>query len=116
MSLRTRAICLLLLGNLMLLQGCGSARRTEPIAGPMSLASPDLTDGKKLFMKNCDQCHPRGESGLAPALNNKPHPSFLIKFQVRHGLGAMPSFSKEDISDRELENIVLYLQTLRSHR
>ena len=115
MSFRTGAICLLLFGDL-LLQGCGSARRTEPIAGPMSLASPDVTDGKKLFMKNCDQCHPRGESGLAPALNNKPHTSFLIKFQVRYGLGAMPSFSKEDISDPELDKIVSYLQTLREHQ
>jgi mono/diheme cytochrome c family protein len=106
----------LFVGELALLLGCGSARRTEPIAGLLLLASAELTEGKRLFMRNCDQCHPRGESGLAPALNNKPHPSFLIKFQVRQGLGAMPSFSKEDISDRELENIVLYLQTLRSHR
>lgn len=67
-------------------------------------------------MRNCDQCHPRGEAGLAPALNNKPLPAFLIKFQVRHGLGAMPSFSKDDISDQDLEDIILYLQALRQHQ
>jgi mono/diheme cytochrome c family protein len=106
----------LFVAELALLLGCGSARRTEPIAGPFAAASSDLTEGRKLFMRNCDQCHPRGESGLAPALNNKPHPSFLIKFQVRQGLGAMPSFSKDDISDAELENIVAYLQALRHHQ
>ena len=116
MALPTAVVTMLLLGNALGLHGCGSARRTEPIASPMSLASPDLTDGKKLFMRNCDQCHPRGESGLAPAINNKPLPALLIKFQVRHGLGAMPSFSKEEISDSELEKIVSYLQILRQHQ
>ncbi len=67
-------------------------------------------------MKTCDQCHPRGEAGLAPALNNKPLPAFAIKFQVRHGLGAMPSFSKDDINDQELEEIIRYLQALRQHQ
>ena len=106
----------LLLGILVLLPGCGSARRTEPIVGPMSVAADDLTQGRKLFMKNCDQCHPRGEAGLAPALNNKPLPAFLMKFQVRHGLGAMPAFSKDDISDQDLARIISYLQALRHHQ
>jgi mono/diheme cytochrome c family protein len=72
-------------------------------------------DGKKLFMKHCDQCHPRGESGLAPAINNKPLPAFLIRFQVRHGLGAMPKFSQDVITDQELEQVITYLQALRHH-
>jgi mono/diheme cytochrome c family protein len=67
-------------------------------------------------MRNCDQCHPRGEAGLAPALNNKPLPAFLIKFQVRQGLGAMPSFSKDDLSDQQLDDIIRYLQALRHHQ
>jgi mono/diheme cytochrome c family protein len=67
-------------------------------------------------MRHCDQCHPRGEAGLAPAINNKPLPAFLMKLQVRQGLGAMPSFSKDDIRDAELENIVAYLQALRHHQ
>jgi mono/diheme cytochrome c family protein len=110
------AVIILLLGILVLLSACGSARRTEPIAGPMPVAVGHLTEGRKLFMRNCDQCHPRGEAGLAPALNNKPLPAFFMKFQVRHGLGAMPSFSKDDISDQELEDIIHYLQALRQHQ
>jgi mono/diheme cytochrome c family protein len=44
-----------------------------------------------LLMRHCHQCHPRGgDGGLRPALNNKPVPGFLVKCQVRLGLGAMP--------------------------
>lgn len=108
-------IVAVLMGQLVLLPACGSARRGEPITGRAPISSGELLEGKKLFMKHCDQCHPRGEAGLGPGLNNKPLPAFLIKFQVRHGLGAMPSFSKEDISDEELEKLVSYLQALRHH-
>jgi mono/diheme cytochrome c family protein len=69
--------------------------------------------GQIVFMKNCHQCHPGGEAGLAPAINNKPFPEFLKKFQVRHGLGAMPSFSDGRISDDELDDLMEYLKTLR---
>lgn len=116
MTIPLSAMMALLLSSLVLLPGCGSARRSEPIAGPMPVANAPLTEGRKLFMRSCDQCHPRGEAGLAPALNNKPVPTFLMKFQVRHGLGAMPSFSKEDISDEDLGKIILYLQALRHHQ
>ncbi|MGE5680960.1 MAG: c-type cytochrome [Bacillota bacterium] len=60
-------------------------------------------------------CHPQGESGLGPALNNKGYvPSFVIKFQIRNGLGVMPSFSKERISPEELDNLIEYLKALRN--
>ena len=108
-------IVAVLIGQVVLLPACGSARRAEPITGRAPIMSGELLEGKKLFMKHCDQCHPRGEAGLAPAINNKSHPAFLVKFQVRHGLGAMPSFSEEDISDEELEKLVSYLQALRHH-
>jgi len=72
--------------------GCGSARRGEPLIGPVGL-SDQARLGRVVFYANCDQCHPGGEAGLGPSLNNKPLPGFAIKTQVRHGLGAMPSFS-----------------------
>ena len=42
-----------------------------------------------------------GEAGLGPEINDKPLPGFLIKFQVRHGMGTMPSFKKDRISRRK---------------
>jgi mono/diheme cytochrome c family protein len=105
----------LLLGSLVLAAGC-SARRSEPIAGPLGYTSPELRAGEIAFDRHCSHCHPGGEKGLAPALNNKPLPGFLIKFQVRHGLGAMPAFSEREIAPEELNALVAYLKELRQNR
>ena len=103
-----------LLAALALATACGTARRGVPVAGPMAFQSEKVAFGERVFMQKCNQCHPRGEAGLAPAINNKPLPGFLIAFQVRHGLGAMPSFNEREVSDRELDAIIAYLKYLRS--
>jgi mono/diheme cytochrome c family protein len=94
--------------------GC-SARRSEPIAGPLPDTSPEVARGGIAFDRHCSHCHPGGERGLAPALNDKPLPGFLIRFQVRHGAGAMPAFPRQTIDDQELDDIVRYLKALRRH-
>ena len=96
-----------------LLAGCGQAQRGEPFAPPVRLASAEAEAGQRVFMTYCHQCHPGGAAGLGPALNNKPLPGFLIKYQVRHGLGAMPEFDEQQISDEELDRLVAYLLELR---
>ena len=97
-----------------LLVAC-SARRGEPIVGPLAISEPGIAWGQQVFMRECHQCHPGGEAGLGPAINNKPLPGFLIKFQVRNGLGAMPAFSQNEISPKELDHLVGYLTALRNH-
>jgi mono/diheme cytochrome c family protein len=67
-------------------------------------------------MEYCQKCHPGGETGLGPALNNKPFPTFLQRFQVRNGLGAMPAFSPAEISASQLDDLLVYLSTLRQHK
>lgn len=99
---------------LLFSSGC-SARRSEPIAGPLKSASPEVAKGEVAFDQHCSHCHPGGERGLAPAINNKPLPGFLIKFQVRHGMGAMPAFSQREIAPDELDALVRYLKALRHH-
>lgn len=94
---------------------CGQARRSAPIVGPVAF-SAKAQQGQIVFMKQCNQCHPQGEAGLGPALNDKPFPEFLKKFQVRHGLGAMPSFSREEISDGQLDDLMEYLKELKKGR
>jgi len=106
----------LLLAGLFVLVGCGSARRSEPIAGPFHAATPEIERGQRAFMQYCNPCHTGGEASFAPALNNKPAPGFLIKLQVRAGLGAMPRFPQSVISPRELDNIVAYLKAIRHHK
>lgn len=98
-----------------LVAGCSSARRGEPLAGPMMITLPEVKHGKKVFMKNCQQCHPGGEAGLGPALNNKPLPNFAVRLQVRHGFGAMPAFPEKEISEEELTHLLAYLKELKQH-
>lgn len=98
---------------LLLLLGCGSARRGEPLTRP-STFSEEAKLGNIVFAAHCDQCHPGGEGGLGPALNNKPLPGFMIKMQVRHGIGAMPSFSNVKVPDKDLDNLVAYMKAQRN--
>src|SRR5205085_8231145 len=96
-----------LIAALLLYVGCGPARRSEPLRGPVVL-TPAAERGRTVFMQNCYKCHPGGEAGLGPALNDKPLPTFLKRFQVRHGLGAMPSFSKNEVDDAQLGDVMAY--------
>src|SRR4051794_34568929 len=76
--------------------GCRSARRGEPIVGPLSSNDPAVQHGKIVFARQCYACHPGGEGGLGPGLNDKPLPVFAMKLQVRTGIvgfGVMPSFN-----------------------
>ena len=92
--------------------GCHSVRRGEPIVGPLQL-TPNEQRGKIVFHQRCHQCHPFGEAGLGPALNNKPAPVFLMKTQVRAGLGAMPRFDTHIIPETDLNDLMAYVIALR---
>jgi mono/diheme cytochrome c family protein len=97
--------------------GSNSARRDELVAQPMNLDNERLALGHQVFETYCNQCHPGGAAGVGPALNDKKFvPGFLIKFQVRHGMGAMPKFSARRISDADLDALVSYLKALRDNR
>ena len=94
---------------------CYPIRRAEPIVGPMNLTDASLQRGRLLYDRHCYKCHTEGEGGMGPIINDKPLPQFLMRLQVRVGLGTMPGFSKQQISDQELDEIVKYLVALRHH-
>jgi mono/diheme cytochrome c family protein len=71
--------------------------------------------GQIVYDHHCRRCHSEGEGGLGPSLNDKKAPPFLIKLQVRKGLGAMPSFTECEISDAELDDLVCYMLARRSY-
>ena len=96
--------------------GCGSVRRGEPFTGVRGWKDPTIRRGEVQFATHCHQCHPGGEGGLGPGLNDKPAPGWLMKTQVRTGLGAMPSFPKEVISGDELDDLVAYLLAVRKEK
>ena len=100
--------------SFILLASCGSAHRDEPYTLPVRLSDEKLQVGQQVFMEHCHQCHPGGAGGLGPAINNKPLPVWLMKTQVRVGLGAMPSFSEEKITADQLDALMAYLKALRT--
>lgn len=99
---------------LLLLAACAPAYRGEPIVGPLATSDPQVALGERVFAANCNQCHPGGTQGVGLSLNDKPLPPGIIKFQVRNGLGVMPSFSQAQISDAELDALTAYLLALRA--
>jgi mono/diheme cytochrome c family protein len=99
-----------------MLAGCISARRSEPLIHPAPPMSPAAQRGEPLYMKHCQQCHPGGDAGIGPALNNKRLPAFAIRTQVRWGFGAMPKFSKAELPPQNLSDIVEYLKALRARK
>jgi mono/diheme cytochrome c family protein len=95
---------------------CGSARRGAPLIGERHPTDAKLALGEQVFDRNCSQCHPGGEAGLGPALNNKPLPQFAVRIQVRNGVGAMPRFRSAEISDEQLRAVTAYMVWLRRQR
>ena len=97
------------------LTGCGTPRRSEPIAGAFEPDDPATKRGRLAFDRHCHTCHVGGEGGMAPSINEKPLPKALMRLQIRVGLGAMPAFSESELSDQGVDDIVEYLAALRKH-
>lgn len=94
--------------------GC-TARRSEPLRGPVALTTAMQQSGERVFFKHCNNCHPGGEAGLGPSLNDKLAPPVAIKAQVRAGIGQMPALPPDRLSAEELDALVDYLLALRNH-
>ncbi len=110
---RARGGALALLG-VVVIAACGPQRRSDPLRGRLIVLDSTVALGEQLFSRECQSCHPRGERGLGPALNDKPLPEWAIALQVRQGYGAMPAFSPDDLSDAELNAVISYLKAVRN--
>ena len=115
-SFKTPFPILVVVAITLLAGGCGSVRRGEPISGPLDRSDAQTQRGHLVFQRHCHQCHPGGEGGLGPGLNDKPAPVWLMKTQVRQGLGTMPSFSDNQISDQALDDLMSYVIALRKDK
>lgn len=93
----------------------GSSQRSVPVAEQEPL-SPSQQRGRVLFNRYCEACHPHGNGGIGGTLNTKPFPEAALRLKVRTGLGLdMPTFSADELPEPDLDAIVEYVQTLRSH-
>ncbi|HLP11871.1 MAG TPA: cytochrome c, partial [Flavobacteriales bacterium] len=117
-TLITFLILSLLMAALFMV-GCGDNTREEKEKqytegeGPKRISvangvclSPDEFHGMKLFMRYCNKCHPGGEEGKGPELNDKNLPDVIVRLQVRLGGGKMPKFKKDQLPRPELDRIV----------
>ena len=92
------------------------SRKSEPLKQNSFVPSNvQIANGEKVYMMHCQKCHPGGEAGLGPAINSNPAPQLIKRFQVRHGLGVMPAFKKDEISTTDLRNISKYLKAWKKY-
>jgi mono/diheme cytochrome c family protein len=87
---------------------CGTTRLGETGAG-LPAMTENAQRGELVFMQRCHKCHPDGEAGLGPAINGKPLPTWLMRIQIRNGLGMMPSFGDDLIDGTQMEDLLEYL-------
>ena len=117
--------------QLVAFEAKGTLAESYPAILPEAKAADSVQRGFKLFVQNCFPCHTmnkQGESRLGPDLNVpmsitrywKPE---AIRAQVRDPQqvrywpeGRMPSFSKEQLSDEGLEDLIEYFKHMAGRR
>jgi ubiquinol-cytochrome c reductase cytochrome c subunit len=82
-------------------------------------ADADLAEGGRIYRANCQACHSASGSGgalsygnAAPALESATNRQ--VGAAVRVGPGEMPVFGHDSINDRDLDDLVKYVEHLRS--
>ncbi len=92
--------------------------RAETLPGDRMLTLGDSTLGTAVFRRSCEICHIHDGSGPAPSLIKNGFSRYQIGKKIRgienrglRGL-AMPPFSKDRLSDREMLNVIAYVYQL----
>ena len=107
---RQRIISLTAFVMMMSLYSC-AVRRSEPMTGKVvNTSNNHVKNGQVLYHAYCQKCHPAGEAGLGPSVTSKP--GFAKKFQIKHGMGVMPAFKKDQLSRQDVKDIAAYLKAL----
>ena len=83
------------------LAACGRGpRRGEPLAGKLVATESAQLRGRLVFMQNCHSCHPGGEAGLGPSLNDRRSP-------------ALPAHPTSPLDEKQRKDLAAYLAALR---
>ncbi len=92
--------------------GAGRPGGVSRLPAPWTFPARPCT-GSACLSRTLPSVSSRWRRRIRAALNNKPLAGFLVRFQVRHGLGVMPSFDEERVTEEELDLLVEYLAALR---
>jgi mono/diheme cytochrome c family protein len=98
---------------LALLVACGPVYERPAVMTALGAGDPQVARGEQVFFAKCDGCHPHGGEGLGRGVTDRPLPDFAVRFQVRNGVGEMPGFSDEEISESDLDALMAYIGELR---
>lgn len=99
--------------GLALVAACTPLQHNNASSSQSRMSDTSVKAGERLYNMHCYQCHAMGTGGLGPSLNDKPLPRFLIRMQIRYGFGVMPEFGENELSDRQVEDIIDYVVALR---
>ena len=94
------------------------------MANPVKSSPQSIADGKKLFVKNCEECHGKkglGDGTKVPDLKTTPADMTKAAFQTQsdgvlfykmsEGRNDMPKAKKDIPDDEDRWNLVNYLRT-----
>lgn len=97
-----------------------AATTTAASATTSAAVDPQKAEaGHKVFVMQCNGCHVEEgkKAGYGPNLStsqNALNPDY-VRGNVRNGRGKMVAFDKSEVSDADLENIILYLRSIHQN-
>jgi mono/diheme cytochrome c family protein len=80
-----------------------------PARPPAPSAAADPSAGSTVFATNCGACHPNGGAGLGPTLLELSDDA--LTSGTREGVGMMPAFTLDRLSDQQLQDIIAFLRS-----
>ena len=91
------------------------AATTAAGSGSGTASGGDAAAGQKLFVANCQACHPSGGrvAGVGPKLQGTTRDDAYIHSNIRNGRNAMPAFSTDQISDQQINDLIAYIRSLK---
>jgi mono/diheme cytochrome c family protein len=93
-----------------------------PSASTQDTPKGDAANGKKVYLADgCYQCHGRvGQGGLmtgpAPVLAQTKMPFAAFRRQLRNPINDMPPYPEALLSDKDMTDIYVFLQSLPGRR
>jgi len=88
-----------------------AAGATAQAAGAESASGGAIQNGKVVYNKFCNGCHPNGKAGMGPAITSTSEDA--VKTAVRQGKGQMPAYGESQISQEQLAELVEYVKSLK---